>query len=197
MRRASPLARRAIPNCQTDGSLPGAEPVLLPSTPAPPPSPSAPAPSPPLYGEPPAPRADRPRKSRLYWKTGPKSQIIHSVLYPFPLLPSFFSFHHHSSSSHLGRIPTAQNSDSFRRVSIDTSDQKYFFLFLCSWNPSLSCLSSGNIFQSGVKLPMYRKEKFVRGYRDVFRHLKVFKVQINFSASFFVFVYLSFVKSKV
>lgn len=73
MRRASPLARRAIPNCQTDGSLPGAEPVLLPSTPAPPPSPSAPAPSPPLYGEPPAPRADRPRKSRLYWKrSGPR-----------------------------------------------------------------------------------------------------------------------------
>lgn len=83
MRRASPLARRAIPNCQTDGSLPGAEPVLLPSTPAPPPSPSAPAPSPPLYGEPPAPRADRPRKSRLYWKrSGPRDYrvfIIHAI----------------------------------------------------------------------------------------------------------------------
>lgn len=83
VRRASPLARRAIPNCQTDGSLPGAEPVLLPSTPAPPPSPSAPAPSPPLYGEPPAPRADRPRKSRLYWKrSGPRDYrvfIIHAI----------------------------------------------------------------------------------------------------------------------
>ena len=76
MRRASPLARRAIPNCQTDGSLPGAEPALLPSPPAPLPSPSAPTPSPPRYGEPPAPRADRPRKSRLYWKTSHTGGVL-------------------------------------------------------------------------------------------------------------------------
>lgn len=109
MRRASPLARRAIPNCQTDGSLPGAEPVLLPSTPAPPPSPSAPAPSPPLYGEPPAPRADRPRKSRLYWKINRDYRL--STLYIFSSSPSILPDH---------------GDEHWTSFSIDTSDQKYF-----------------------------------------------------------------------
>ena len=64
MRRASPLARRAIPNCQMDGSVPEPPPSLPPSPPAP-----APLPSSSLNGEPDAPpRDESPRKSRLYCK---------------------------------------------------------------------------------------------------------------------------------
>ena len=82
MRRASPLALRAIPNCQMDGSVPEPPPSLPPSPPAP-----APLPSSSLNGDPEAPpRDDRPRKSRLYCKK------VYFVVYLNPYSMSFHFF---------------------------------------------------------------------------------------------------------
>lgn len=70
VRRASPLPLRAIPNCHMDPSEPPLPPSFPPSPPAPEPEPSS------SRILPPEPRAERPRKSRLYCKIKQKVQLV-------------------------------------------------------------------------------------------------------------------------
>lgn len=70
VRRASPLPLRAIPNCHMDPSEPPLPPSFPPSPPAPEPEPSS------SRILPPEPRAERPRKSRLYCKIKQKVELV-------------------------------------------------------------------------------------------------------------------------